>query len=89
MKRQNLTSDNFKYYVQKNIIFIRRINNLTQQQMADKIGIKRSLLGAIEEGRALGINNIYKVFIAFNYTIDDLMTAVLTHKTPHKTDPIC
>jgi transcriptional regulator with XRE-family HTH domain len=78
MEAKNLKVENFQYFFTKNVIFIRRINKLTQQQMADMVGIKRSLLGAIEEGRALGINNIYKVSIAFNYTIDDLMTTVLS-----------
>jgi transcriptional regulator with XRE-family HTH domain len=78
MEAKNLKVENFQYFFKKNVIFIRRINKLTQQQMADRVGIKRSLLGAIEEGRALGINNIYKVSIAFNYTIDDLMTTVLS-----------
>jgi transcriptional regulator with XRE-family HTH domain len=36
----------------KNIRFLRRQAGLTQQALADRLGIKRSLLGAYEEGRA-------------------------------------
>ena len=38
--------------VNENIRFLRKKINLTQQQFADLIGIKRSLVGAYEEGRA-------------------------------------
>lgn len=38
--------------ISENIRFLRKQSNLTQEQFAEKIGIKRSLVGAYEEGRA-------------------------------------
>jgi transcriptional regulator with XRE-family HTH domain len=46
----------------ENIRTIRKNLGLTQDAMADKLGIKRSLLGAYEEGRAtpkLDVLNVY------------------------------
>lgn len=39
-------------YIGRNIKFLRKQKDLTQQQLADQLGIKRSLIGAYEEGRA-------------------------------------
>ncbi len=38
--------------ISENIKFLRRQQSLTQEQMSERLGIKRSLLGAYEEGRA-------------------------------------
>ena len=38
-------------YLSSNIKYLRSLHNLTQNQLAIKLGIKRSLLGAIEESR--------------------------------------
>ena len=38
--------------INTNLKFWRRELSLTQAQLADKLGIKRSLVGAYEEGRA-------------------------------------
>jgi transcriptional regulator with XRE-family HTH domain len=38
--------------ISENIKFLRKRQGLTQEQMAERLGIKRSLLGAYEEGRA-------------------------------------
>src|SRR6478735_7755008 len=38
--------------ISENIRYIRKQKSLTQEQLAERIGIKRSLLGAYEEGRA-------------------------------------
>ena len=35
-----------------NLRYLRKQNQLTQEQLAQKIGIKRALIGAYEEGRA-------------------------------------
>ena len=49
--------------VSNNIKYLRRLNGLTQEQFARRIGIKRSLLGAYEEARANpnleNLNNIF------------------------------
>ena len=39
-------------YISENLKFLRKGRGLTQEQMAQEMGIKRSLLGAYEEGRA-------------------------------------
>lgn len=39
-------------YINKNLRFLRKNAGMTQEQFASMIGIKRSLLGAYEEGRA-------------------------------------
>ncbi|HSZ24085.1 MAG TPA: helix-turn-helix transcriptional regulator, partial [Cytophagaceae bacterium] len=38
--------------ISENIKFLRKQQGLTQEQMSERLGIKRSLLGAYEEGRA-------------------------------------
>ena len=57
-----------------NIRFIRKQQNLTQQKFSDLIGIKRSSLGAYEEGRA---NPNYETLIIiskeFDISIDRLL----------------
>lgn len=39
-------------YISKNLKYLRRQHGLTQEQMADKLEIKRPSIGAYEEGRA-------------------------------------
>lgn len=77
VKPAEVKRDNFIYFFTQNVNKIRRNNNLTQQQFAYKIGIKRSLLGAIEEGRTMGLENVYKVSRTFGFTIDDLVTKLI------------
>ncbi len=67
----SLISDNLK--------FLRKNINLTQEQMAQQIGIKRSLLGAYEEGRAdPRISNLLKFAEIFNLSVDQLIGTDLT-----------
>ena len=61
--------------VSKNIKFLRKNNHLTQEQLAEKIGIKRSLLGAYEEGRAdPRLNNLLKISEVFKVSVDTLIS---------------
>jgi len=47
---------------------------MTQEQMAEKVGIKRSLLGAYEEGRAdPRISNLMKFAEIYHVSVDDLI----------------
>ncbi len=52
--------------VSNNIKYLRKLNGYTQEQLAQRIGIKRSLLGAYEEARAnpnsLSLDNMSKEF---------------------------
>ncbi len=67
----SIVSDNIKY--------LRKQMHFTQEQMAQKIGIKRSLLGAYEEGRAdPRLNNLQKMADIFNITLDMIIGKDLT-----------
>ncbi|MFD2934452.1 helix-turn-helix domain-containing protein [Spirosoma flavum] len=57
--------------VSDNIRYLRKLNGLTQEQFSRKINIKRSLLGAYEEGRANpNGQNIQAIAKAFNTTVE-------------------
>ncbi|TDB67048.1 helix-turn-helix transcriptional regulator [Arundinibacter roseus] len=60
--------------VSNNIKYLRRLNGLTQEQFARKIGIKRSLLGAYEEARANpNLINLKNMAHAFGISVDQLL----------------
>jgi transcriptional regulator with XRE-family HTH domain len=60
--------------VSNNIKYLRRMNGLTQEQFARKIGIKRSLLGAYEEARANpNLDNLMNIAKIFGTTVDNLI----------------
>jgi len=60
--------------VSNNIKYLRRTKGLTQEQFARKIGIKRSLLGAYEEGRANpNYENLMNMANFFGQSVDILM----------------
>lgn len=60
--------------VSNNIKYLRRLNGLTQEQFARKIGIKRSLLGAYEEARANpNLTNLKNMANAFGVSVDNLL----------------
>jgi len=62
-----------------NIKILRRKAGLTQEALAEQMGIKRSLIGAYEEGRAEPrINNLVKLSEVFNIPIDTLVQKDLT-----------
>ena len=66
--------------ISENIRFLRKQANLTQEQFAEKIGIKRSLVGAYEEGRAdPRLNNLGAIAELFGTSID-----ILVHKDVKK-----
>lgn len=57
--------------VSDNIRYLRKLNGLTQEQFSRKINIKRSLLGAYEEGRANpNQQNIQAIAKSFNTTVE-------------------
>ena len=60
--------------VSNNIKYLRRARGLTQEQFARKLGIKRSLLGAYEEGRANpNYENLMNMANFFGQSVDALM----------------
>jgi transcriptional regulator with XRE-family HTH domain len=60
--------------VSENIKFLRKKAGFTQEQFAEKIGIKRSLVGAYEEGRAdPRLNNLTRMAEVFGTSVDILI----------------
>ena len=65
--------------VSNNIRTLRKQMGFTQEQFAERIGIKRSLLGAYEEGRAdPRLNNLQNIATEFGITVDLLLNRDLT-----------
>lgn len=81
----NLTSEKNSYnLIGKNIKALRKQAGLTQDALAEKMGIKRSLIGAYEEGRAEPrINNLTKLSEVFSLPIDALIQQDLTEPSKH------
>ena len=60
--------------ISENIKYLRKKAGLTQEQVAETIGIKRSLVGAYEEGRAdPRISNLIKMAEVFGTSVDILI----------------
>ena len=69
--------------ISKNLKFLRKYHQLTQEQFAEKLGIKRSLIGAYEEGRAdPRLNNLLNISRVFNIPVDDLLRNDLSQIMP-------
>lgn len=61
--------------VNDNIKFLRKKFGYTQETFAEAIGIKRSLVGAYEEGRAdPRLNNLLRMSDVFNVSVDTLIS---------------
>ncbi len=71
--------------INTNLKFWRRELGLTQSQMADKLGIKRSLVGAYEEGRAEPkLVTLVNMARLFGITLDALVTTDFSRKSNAK-----
>jgi transcriptional regulator with XRE-family HTH domain len=67
--------------ISANIKFLRKKSNLTQQQFADLLGIKRSMIGAYEEDRASPkMDNMKQIANYFGITVDELVSEKITDK---------
>src|SRR6201985_3624305 len=76
-----LANANFMSIISSNIKFLRKKKGLTQQQFADRIGIKRSLVGAYEEERAEPKYDLLKNIASFfEITVDDLINETINEK---------
>ena len=72
--------------INTNLKFWRRELGLTQAQLADKLSIKRSLVGAYEEGRAEPrLATLVNMARLFNIPLDSLATTDFTKKKNAKT----
>jgi transcriptional regulator with XRE-family HTH domain len=67
--------------ISSNIRFLRKKHNLTQQEFADAIGIKRSMIGAYEEDRASPkMDNMKSIANYFSISVDELVSERITDK---------
>ncbi len=67
--------------ISANIRFLRKKNNLTQQEFADAIGVKRSMIGAYEEDRASPkMDNMKQIANYFGISVDELVSERITDK---------
>ncbi|MFM7839773.1 MAG: helix-turn-helix domain-containing protein, partial [Chitinophagaceae bacterium] len=63
----------------RNLRYLRKLRDLTQEEFAHKLSIKRSLLGAYEEERAEPrIEVLEQVSDLFKLTLDDLLVKDLS-----------
>jgi len=61
-------------YLSKNIKMLRKRSSWTQAVLAERLGLKRSLIGAYEEGRAEPkISTLQRMSALFQQTIDELV----------------
>jgi transcriptional regulator with XRE-family HTH domain len=67
--------------ISSNIKYLRKKKGLTQQQFADQVGIKRSLVGAYEEERAEPKYELLKTLaLFFDVSIDDFINETINEK---------
>ncbi len=83
-----LANPNFMTKISSNIKFLRKKKGLTQQQFADQVGIKRSLVGAYEEERAEPKYDLLKNIASFfEMTVDDFINEDIDDKWLAKPKP--
>ena len=77
----NLAIPNFMSIISSNIKFLRKKKGLTQQNFADQVGIKRSLVGAYEEERAEPKYELLKKIAEFfEVSVDDFIKETINEK---------
>jgi len=66
-------------FISVNIKHLRKIRNLTQDQLADKIGVNRAMIGSYEESRAVPKLHVLRILSHyFNVSIDKLVNTDLS-----------
>ncbi|TXK45811.1 helix-turn-helix domain-containing protein [Pontibacter qinzhouensis] len=71
--------------VTSNLRHLRKSAGYTQAQLAEKLDIKRSLIGAYEEGRAEPkLSTLINIAAHFHITLDDLITLDLSNSTDQR-----
>src|ERR1700753_3921589 len=76
-----LAIPNFMSKIPSDLKFLRKKKGLTQQQFADELGIKRSLIGAYEEERAdPKYDLLKKIALFFDISIDDFINETIDEK---------
>lgn len=65
-----------------NIRFLRKKHQLTQDEMASALGVKRAVIGSYEEGRAVPkITILQKICTHFKISIDELINSDLSNSS--------
>lgn len=71
--------------INQNLKSLRRLRGLTQAQFAEAIGIKRSLVGAYEEGRAEPkLSTLVAIARFFGVSVDEFVTQDLSAGVPQR-----
>jgi transcriptional regulator with XRE-family HTH domain len=66
-------------FLSLNLKHLRKAKSLTQEEFANKIGVKRSIIGSYEEGRAEPkLSTIQTIAYYFQLTVDDLINVDLS-----------
>lgn len=74
-------------YLQQNLKYLRKTNKLTQEQCAEKLGLKRAAIGAYEEGRIdPKINTLLTICNYFNVSLDNFLRSDLKTNSHSKFD---
>ena len=69
-------------YLSSNIKHLRKKKKLTQDELALKIGVKRSLIGSYEEGRAFPkLSLIQEMALYFDISFEDMLNLDLSNET--------
>lgn len=67
-------------FIHTNLRFLRKMKSLTQEELAGQLNVKRSVIGAYEEGRAKPNYELLQQLSAmFSISIDHLITLDLRH----------
>lgn len=70
------------HYIAENLKFLRKKNNWTQGEFARQLGVKRSMIGAYEEGRAdPRISFLQMICDKFGLSLDQLINGLIDAKT--------
>jgi transcriptional regulator with XRE-family HTH domain len=68
-------------YLKENLRYLRKQKGMTQGDLADKLDIKRSLIGSYEEGRGVPKLSVLKLMSElFEVTVDELLAADMTNE---------
>lgn len=77
----------FMSFAGKNLRFLRKQRHLTQEEFARELGIKRSLMGAYEENRAMPkLPVLQRISDVFSLSLDDILTRDLSNDSEAPTD---
>lgn len=70
-------------YLKENMKFLRKEHGMTQGDLAEKLDVKRSLIGSYEEGRGVPKLSVLKQMAElFEITVDELLASDLSNAKP-------